>query len=107
MASPADEQGPERGAASPEAARGPADSALLDFATSVITPGYHHPWASLLVNVALGGLVVTLVLVLLSGAGNGHHVAMLLMALGLWAAINWLMVEAFGGDRSAQKKKTL
>jgi hypothetical protein len=68
---------------------------LLNFAASVVTPGQQHPWTFKIMNFALIGLFFTLVLVIVSGSGNIHHVIMLGMTVVLFGLIHWFL-QALG-----------
>lgn len=79
---------------------------LLNFATSVVTPGHRHPWSMRILNFALIGLAVTLSCVLLFGRSTIHHFIMLVMSLCLLAAVHWFIraVDALPQSPKAEKK---
>lgn len=67
-------------------------SDLLDFAVSFVTPGYHHRFATYIVNGALLLLTITLAYVIaFEEERTVHHWVLLGMAVCLMGAINWLL----------------
>jgi hypothetical protein len=78
---------------------------LLNFVTSVMTPNHIHPWAIYIFNFALIGLVLTLSAVILIGAGNIHHVIMLIMSVVLFVAVHWFLQAVAALPASPKSKK--
>jgi hypothetical protein len=80
---------------------------LLNFVTSVITPGHRHPWSLRIMNFALLGLAATLLFGMATGSGTIHHVIMLVMSLGLLVAVHWFIraVDALPKEEKKELKQ--
>ena len=80
---------------------------LLNFVTSMITPGHRHPWAVYILNFALIGLALTLTFILVTGDGNIHHAIMLGMSIVLFVACHWFLseIDALKHEEETKKQK--
>ena len=79
----------------------------INWLATVVTPGAQHPWTFHIMNFALIGLMLVLLLVVVLGAANIHHYILLGMSAILFALIHWFLHELELSKREEAAKEKL